>query len=142
MAFLAKQDTSGLLKFTDIEEEGYDESSAENGRVTYEKGMKIMHAVRYNGDIIEGVEVIREIYKVVGLGWLFSWTRLPFIGSFVDQVYNFWAKYRTNMTRGTNVDELIAKRNKLLLDKAEKVISTSCSSNSNSTTSCELKMDR
>ena len=144
MAFLAKQDKHGRLKFTDIEEENYDENSDINGRVSYEKGMKVMHAVKQNGEIIEGVEVIREIYKVVGLGWLFSWTRLPGIGAVVDQVYKYWAAYRTNLTRGVDVNELIAKRNETLIQKAKAVGEATCSSESteNGQSACEIKMGK
>ena len=54
MAFLAKQDKIGLLKFTDIEDPSYNERSAENGGIPYEVGMKVMHAVKYNGEIVKG----------------------------------------------------------------------------------------
>ena len=141
MAFLAKQDSAGRLKFTDIEEIDYDENSEVNGKVSYEKGMKIMHAVKANGEVIEGVEVIREIYKVVGLGWLFSWTRVPLIGAVVDQVYKVWASYRTNLTRGVDVEELIHKRNEMLVRRAN-AAGDACSDSTSmdGPTRCGMKM--
>ena len=118
MSFLAKQDKHGRIRFTDIEDMNYDGTAAENGKIDYATGMRYMHAVKPDGQVIKGVEVIRNVYEVVGLGWLWSWTRAPIIGPVVERVYELWALYRTNLTRGEAVDEIIANRNALMECKA------------------------
>ena len=44
-------------------------------------GMKYIHAVLPNGEVVKGVEVFRRIYEVIGLGWVYAVTKLPLIGS-------------------------------------------------------------
>mmetsp|Transcript_29372 Transcript_29372/g.32519 ORF Transcript_29372/g.32519 Transcript_29372/m.32519 type:complete len:222 (+) Transcript_29372:52-717(+) len=110
--FLRKRDQklntgSPKLKFTDLEDSGYNNDDAANGFINYEIGMQAMHAVRPNGSVLTGVPVFSEAYKQVGLGWLFGITRVPILNWLADRGYDLFAKYRTNITRGQSVDTLI-----------------------------------
>eukprot|EP00581_Thalassiosira_minuscula_P031746 CAMPEP_0183783972 /NCGR_PEP_ID=MMETSP0739-20130205/64845_1 /TAXON_ID=385413 /ORGANISM="Thalassiosira miniscula, Strain CCMP1093" /LENGTH=191 /DNA_ID=CAMNT_0026027795 /DNA_START=1 /DNA_END=576 /DNA_ORIENTATION=- len=108
------------LRLTDIESEDYDPNDPSNGGVSYEKGMATIHAVTADGRVIEGVPVFGKAYTLVGLGWLFKFTEWPMMKPLVRWGYDFFAKYRTNVTRGTSLDDLIKAHNaKKMLKKGE-----------------------
>lgn len=97
-----------LIRFTDLEsEEGYDEGDPANGGVTYEMGMKSFHAVKSNGEVLHGVPVFREAYEIVDREWVWEVTKYPIIGSLVSQGYDIFARIRTQLTRGSSVEDLI-----------------------------------
>jgi hypothetical protein len=50
--FLRKRDVEGSIRFTDLNEPGYD--PAEHGGVGFEEGMKVIHAVLPGGNTIKG----------------------------------------------------------------------------------------
>mmetsp|Transcript_15370 Transcript_15370/g.21723 ORF Transcript_15370/g.21723 Transcript_15370/m.21723 type:complete len:233 (+) Transcript_15370:230-928(+) len=97
------------LKFTDLEGETgeYDPLAMVNGGITYKKGMASMHAVTADGTVMTGVPVFRAAYEQVGLGWLFWVTKLPLVKQLADICYNFFAKYRTIVTRGKSLESLV-----------------------------------
>merc|ERR1739838_115291 len=57
--FLEKRDRKSYVKFTDINALDYD--PALNGHVTYEEGMKKIHAVLTDGTVINGVPAFEKI---------------------------------------------------------------------------------
>ena len=69
--------------------------------------MASMHAVRPDGQIVEGVAVFSEAYDLVGLGWLFRFTEWPITKPVVQWGYNVFAKYRTSVTRGSSLESLV-----------------------------------
>ena len=80
--------------------------------------MKRIHAVLLpHVEIISGVRVFREAYSRVGMSWLYSFTSIPWLGRQAERVYDFWAKYRTHLTRGEALDTIIARRNEALKAK-------------------------
>lgn len=96
------------LRFTDLESGTYDESDPKNGGITYAAGMKSMHAVTKSGEIIQGVPVFEKMYEQVQLGWLFyALHKVPGLQTVADFFYNIFARYRTIITRGSQVDGLI-----------------------------------
>ena len=107
--WMQRKDKEGnVLKFTDIES-NYDELAPENGGVSYGEAMRGMTIVDgQTGETVKGPKVFYLLYDSLGLGFVWKWTQLPYIGSVVNHVYGFWAKYRTNLTRGRSVDSLIA----------------------------------
>ena len=99
---------SPKLKITDIEDKSYSPSSPENGGVTYEKGMAAIHAIQADGNVIQGIPVFQQAYNYVGLGWLFSFTSIPFLNSVAEMGYKLFARYRTYFTRGgKSLEELV-----------------------------------
>lgn len=95
------------LKLTDLEDANYNPNDPANGGVTYERGMKSIHAVLKDGTVIDGPEVFRIAYQQVNLGWAFQFITWPIFAPLVKWGYKLFAKYRTNLTRGTSVDELV-----------------------------------
>ena len=115
MDFLARRDTARALaasqprklKLTDLEDEDYDPNDPANGGVTYAKAMASMHAVRPDGQIVEGVAVFSAAYDLVGLGWLFRFTEWPLTKPVAQWGYDVFAKYRTSVTRGSSLESLV-----------------------------------
>mmetsp|Transcript_827 Transcript_827/g.1334 ORF Transcript_827/g.1334 Transcript_827/m.1334 type:complete len:219 (+) Transcript_827:63-719(+) len=111
--FLAKRDAEKInvgspkLKMTDLEADGYDPNNPANGGVSYERGLKAIHAVTSEGKVVKGVPVFQLAYEHVNLGWLFQITTWPVVKQLVDVGYSLFAKYRTNVTRGTSVEALV-----------------------------------
>ena len=111
--YLARRDAEKIntgapkLKMTDVESDGYDPNDPANGGVTYENGMKAIHGVTSEGEVLKGVPVFRMAYEQVNLGWLFQVTTWPVVKQLVDVGYNLFAKYRTNLTRGASVETLV-----------------------------------
>lgn len=111
--FLARRDAEKInvgspkLKMTDIEADDYDILDPANGGISYEEGMKAIHAVTSDGKVLKGVPVFSLAYEQVKLGWLFKITTWPVVKQLVDIGYNIFAKYRTNLTRGASVETLV-----------------------------------
>jgi predicted DCC family thiol-disulfide oxidoreductase YuxK len=136
--FLARRDIklSGFstrkLKMTDLEDEVYNPGDPANGGVSYAKGMAAIHAVTADGRVIEGVPVFSSAYQLVGLGWLFKFTEWPVIKTVVRWGYVAFARYRTNVTRGSSLEDLVeAYEAKQGLENAKNEIEDckSCSTN-------------
>lgn len=56
--------------------------------------MGSIHGVYPNGKIISGMEVFRQAYRAVGLGWIFAPTAWPVLKIFFDISYKIFARYR------------------------------------------------
>ena len=62
-----------------------------------------------------GVEVFRQTYRAIGLGWIFDITNMPIIGKAADALYDIWAENRLRITgRGDMADILKYDENILL----------------------------
>ena len=107
-ALKQKDKGRGLVKFTNIAEDTY--SAADNGGVDYATAMGRIHAVLADGTVIKNVEVFRQVYQVLGAGWIYAPTGWPIIGPLVDWVYGVWAQWRLAITGRPSLDILLAKR--------------------------------
>ena len=97
-----------LIRFTDLEsDDGYDESDPANGGITYEDGMRSFRAVRPDGSTIKGIDVFKAAYSIVEFGWLWQWTNTPWLRAIADWGYKTFAAIRTDVTRGSRVEDLI-----------------------------------
>ena len=106
--FLEKRDIKGLIKFTNLRDPGY--NPGDHGNVTFESGMRKLRAVLPDGTVKVGVEVFRETYKAIGLGWMFALTNLPLIGNIADQIYDIWAENRLRLTGKGELADILAAR--------------------------------
>lgn len=125
--FLARRDakfsgsSTRKLKMTDLEDGAYNPDDPANGGIPYAKGMAAIHAVTADGKVIEGVPVFSSAYQLVGLGWLFKFTEWPVFETVVRWGYDIFAKYRTNVTRGSSLENLVqAYEAKQALDNKQK----------------------
>ena len=107
--YLKEKNTNNIFLFTDLEnkKERYNPNDVKNVGITYEDAMRRMHIVKNDSTIITGKDAFYEIYKSIGMGKFLYFTQLPIIGDLSNRVYNFWAKYRTSITRGENIENII-----------------------------------
>ena len=99
----------GRIAFTDIESPDFDPTDPKNGGVSYEAAMGKITAVTKDGDVLVGIPVFAACYEIVGLGWLFTVTRWPLIGTLIGAAYAIFAAIRTDVTRGKRLEDLIAE---------------------------------
>ena len=107
--YLKLKNTENIFLFTDLEDkkEKYNPADTKNVGITYDKAMRKMHIVKNDGTIILGKDAFYEIYNSIGMGKFLYFTKLPIIDNLSNRVYNFWAKYRTSITRGENIEKII-----------------------------------
>ena len=110
--FLQKRDRNSAVKFTDLCALDYDPT--QNGHVTYEEGMKKIHAVLPDGTVLKGLAVFESVYSAVGLGWVYSFAKIPFLFRFGERAYDFWAKKRMWLTGRPELEEVFEQRKKML----------------------------
>eukprot|EP00522_Entomoneis_paludosa_P001145 CAMPEP_0172466216 /NCGR_PEP_ID=MMETSP1065-20121228/55529_1 /TAXON_ID=265537 /ORGANISM="Amphiprora paludosa, Strain CCMP125" /LENGTH=243 /DNA_ID=CAMNT_0013222957 /DNA_START=15 /DNA_END=746 /DNA_ORIENTATION=+ len=127
------------LRFTDLESD-YNESDPRNGGITYAVGMKSMHAVTSSGEVMKGVPVFEKAYEQVQLGWLFyALHKVPGFRAVANFFYDIFSRYRTLVTRGSNVDSLIQafeEKKQLEEKKKQSMAAQECSDENNS---CAVK---
>ena len=110
--FLKKRDIENRIRFTDLQSPDY--NPADHGNVSFERGMRKIRAVLPGGSVVTGVEVFRQTYKAIGLGWIFDLTSLPLVGKAADAIYDFWAENRLRITgKGELADVLRERADKL-----------------------------
>jgi predicted DCC family thiol-disulfide oxidoreductase YuxK len=102
----------GLITFTNIAAATY--NPAANGGVDFETAMGRIHAVKSDGTILKNVEVFREIYGLLGMGWIYAPTRWPILGSIIDWLYGLWADWRLPLTGRSSLKTLMAQRQQQL----------------------------
>jgi predicted DCC family thiol-disulfide oxidoreductase YuxK len=106
--FLQKRDIDNLIRFTDLNSPDY--NSADHGNVKFKEGMRKIRAVLPSGQVVIGIEVFRQTYEAIGLGWVFALTKIPFIGKLADQVYDIWAENRLRLTGRPELAEVLKER--------------------------------
>jgi predicted DCC family thiol-disulfide oxidoreductase YuxK len=110
--FLKKRDIHHRIKFTDLSSPDYDPS--QHGDVQFADGMRKIRAILPDKTVVTGVEVFRQTYNAIGLGWIFDITKIPIIGKAADALYDIWAENRLRITgRGDLADILKERAEKL-----------------------------
>lgn len=112
--FLQKRDINKKIRFTDLSSPDY--NPADHGNVTFKQGMRKLRAVLPGGKVVTGVEVFRQTYDAIGLGWVFALTSYPVIGGIADKMYDVWAENRLRLTGRAELAEQLLERSKLLAE--------------------------
>ena len=94
--WLKRRDTNGHLAFEDISKPEFDPSQY---GLTLNEVMGVMHAVLPDGRVVTKLEVFRQAYRQIGLGWLLAPTRWPIIRWIADAGYELFARYRVPLGR-------------------------------------------
>lgn len=116
--FLKKRDANrGLVAFVDIADDDYIPEA--HGGVDFETAMGRIHAVLPDGTIIKNVEVFRQVYEILGMGWIYAATKLPLISSIVDALYGIWADWRLALTGRPDLAAIAADRQQRLECKTQ-----------------------
>ncbi|MEM7759747.1 MAG: DUF393 domain-containing protein [Cyanobacteria bacterium P01_A01_bin.40] len=111
--FLTKKDAGqGIIKFVDISSLDYDPQ--DNNGIEFATAMGRIHAILADGTIIRDVEVFRQAYESLGMGWIYAITKIPIIGAIADLLYGIWADWRLKITGRPDLDIVIAERQKKL----------------------------
>lgn len=105
------EERGGTLRFVDIASESEFGDGSTFG-IDYEKAMGRIHAVRPNGKVISGVQVFRECYEAVGLGWVYTITKWKPVLWMAEKVYNVWADRRLQLTGRDSLELIVKAREK------------------------------
>ena len=108
VSFLRSRDTLDCILFVDIDSSDYNPELF--GGISYREAMGEIHAINSSGEVLKGIRVFREAYRLVGLGWFYEPTTWPFVGPFVDGVYRLWTLWRLPFTRRPPLDQLCRSR--------------------------------
>ena len=101
--FLKKKDTKKVINFVDI---SFNYIPANFKNITYQNAMANLHGILSSGEIIFGVDVLAYSYELVGLGWIYSPTKLPILSNFIRFFYKYWAKYRLKLTGRDDLEKI------------------------------------
>jgi predicted DCC family thiol-disulfide oxidoreductase YuxK len=93
--FLRGRDRQQRIAFEDISVPGFDPGRYGLDQATV---MARIHGVLPDGTLVEGVEVFRQLYRQVGLGWLLAPTRWPLLRPIFDAAYVAFARNRLRIT--------------------------------------------
>lgn len=94
--WLRKRDRDGKLDYVDICDPGFDQGQHRlQGRDVHAR----IHAVRADGEVLEGMAVFREVYRRLGLGWLLAPTGWPVLRPTFDLLYRLFARNRLRLGR-------------------------------------------
>jgi predicted DCC family thiol-disulfide oxidoreductase YuxK len=94
--WLKRRDQHGRIVAEDISREGF---RAEAYGLSQEEVMGVLHGVFPDGRIVRRLEAIREVYRVVGLGWLVAPLSWPILNWFADKAYGIFARNRMALGR-------------------------------------------
>lgn len=92
---LEKLDRDRKILFTDITSPAFDPKTI---GVEWDTLMRKIHGRLPSGELVEGVEVFRQLYAAVGAGPLVAITRLPGISHALELGYELFAKNRLRLT--------------------------------------------
>ncbi len=107
--FLKTRDAGrGLIDFVDIAADDY--NPQDNAGIDFETAMGRIHAIRDDGEIIQNLEVFRQVYEVLGMGWVYAITKLPVLGAIADFLYSIWADWRLPVTGRPSLKTIVQQR--------------------------------
>ncbi len=89
--FLERRNLNGWLAFEDIAAPGFDPAVYQTTR---EELMRVIHGVFPDGRIVTRLEVFRQAYRAIGLGWLLAPTAWPGLRWLADLGYEWFARHR------------------------------------------------
>lgn len=111
--FLTKKDAGRkVIKFIDIASLDYDPQ--EHGGIDYATAMGRIHGILPDGTIITNVEVFRQAYESLGMGWVYAITKIQILGAIADWFYGIWAGWRLKITGRPDLETIIVERQKKL----------------------------
>ena len=94
--WLQRRDQHGVLAFEDISKPNFDPAPYGLAR---EEVMGVIHAVLPDGRIITKLEVFRQAYRHLGLGWVLAPTGWPGLRLLANCGYAVFARYRVPLGR-------------------------------------------
>ncbi len=86
----------GRIRFTDIAAPGFDAELVTG--LSQDQLMAEIYGRMPDGQLVSGMEVFRQLYGAVGLGFLFAPTRWPVLRPAFDGLYSAFARNRLRLT--------------------------------------------
>ena len=108
VSFLRARDSLSNIAFVDIDSPDYNPDLYCG--ISYREAMGRIHAITSSGEVLKDVQVFREAYRLVGLGWIYAPTTWPLLGPTFDQLYRLWARWRLALTGRQSIDQLCQSR--------------------------------
>jgi predicted DCC family thiol-disulfide oxidoreductase YuxK len=96
MDSLRRRDRCGRLNLVDMSAPGFD---ARRHGLGHDNLDAVIHALRPDGTVLRGMEVLRSAYAAAGLGWLLQATRWPLLKPAFDAAYRGFARHRHAISR-------------------------------------------
>ncbi|MCF2910812.1 DUF393 domain-containing protein [Pseudoalteromonas sp. DL2-H2.2] len=90
MTALAKRDKATCIKTVDI----YSDEFTNYPTIDPDKANTILHALDAQGNLMFGLDVTHQAWRLVGMGWLYAPLRWPVIKPIADKFYLLFAKNR------------------------------------------------
>ena len=90
MGALTKDDKENKIKTIDI----YSEVFSEYPQIDATAANTVLHALNAKGELLLGLDVTYEAWRLVGKGWLYAPLRWPGIKTFADWCYLRFARNR------------------------------------------------
>jgi predicted DCC family thiol-disulfide oxidoreductase YuxK len=107
--FLKQKDRGrGLVLFVDVADLNYEPQ--QHGGIDFATAMGRIHAILPNGEIIKNIEVFRRIYEILGMGWVYRFTKIPMMETCVNFIYGIWADLRLKLTGRPDLATLVKLR--------------------------------
>lgn len=103
-----RDEGKGAIAFVDIADPNY--NAADHEGISFEQSMERIHAILPDGRVITDVEVFRRLYEEVGLGWLYSVTKISLVEKAANAVYSLWAKNRLSLTGRPEIDIILQEK--------------------------------
>ena len=94
--WLRRRDRAGRLALENIAAPGFDPTRF---GLTQTQVMGVIHGIFPDGRVVSKVEVFRQAYGVVGLGWLLAPTRWPGLRWLANVGYEWFARNRVKLGR-------------------------------------------
>jgi predicted DCC family thiol-disulfide oxidoreductase YuxK len=94
--WLQRRNQHGHLAFEDI---SLPDSNASRYGLTHEQAMEVIHGVYPDGRVISKLEVFRQAYRLIGLGWLLAPTGWPLLRALSNCGYEWFARHRVFLGR-------------------------------------------
>ncbi|NCJ06454.1 DUF393 domain-containing protein [Synechococcales cyanobacterium C] len=111
--FLRQKDGGrGQVAFVDIA--ALDYNPGEYAGISYEAAMGRIHGILADGTVLRDVAVFRQVYNILGMGWVYGATRLLGVGAIANTLYRLWAHWRLRLTGRPSLPTLIAERQQKL----------------------------
>ena len=90
MGALTKEDKENKIKTIDI----YSEDLSEYPQIDATAANTVLHALNAKGELLLGLDVTYEAWRLVGKGWLYALLRWPGIKTLADWCYLRFARNR------------------------------------------------
>ena len=97
MDSLRRRDRCDRLRLVDMSAPEFDACSY---GLAHDDLDAVIHALRPDGTVLRGMDVLRSAYGAAGLGWLLQATRWPLLKPAFDAAYRGFARRRHAISRG------------------------------------------